>query len=194
MRVLELFSGTGSVGKVCRAKGYTVVSLDINGKADINCDIMDWQYEWYDKNSFDIIWASPDCTQYSKAKTRGVRDIEGANRLVLRTLDIINHFDPQYWFIENPQTGLLKSQPFMTDLPFVDADYCMYGKSYRKRTRFWTNLSETKLNMCNKKCGSFVNGRHVGSCGNGRKKYTDKAYSRNEKYEIPEGLLKVLIP
>ena len=194
MRVLELFSGTGSVGKVCRAKGYTVVSLDINGKADINCDIMDWQYEWYDKNSFDIIWASPDCTQYSKAKTRGVRDIEGANRLVLRTLDIINHFDPQYWFIENPQTGLLKSQPFMTDLPFVDADYCMYGKSYRKRTRFWTNLSETKLNMCNKKCGSFVNGRHVGSCGNGRKKYTDKAYSRNEKYEIPEGLLNVLIP
>ena len=194
MRVLELFSGTGSVGKVCRAKGYTVVSLDINGKADINCDIMDWQYEWYDKNSFDIIWASPDCTQYSKAKTRGVRDIEGANRLVLRTLNIINHFDPQYWFIENPQTGLLKSQPFMTDLPFVDADYCMYGKSYRKRTRFWTNLSETKLNMCNKKCGSFVNGRHVGSCGNGRKKYTDKAYSRNEKYEIPEGLLNVLIP
>ena len=138
MRVLELFSGTGSVGKVCRAKGYTVVSLDINGKADINCDIMDWEYEWYDKNSFDIIWASRDCTQYSKAKTRGVRDIEGANRLVLRTLDIINHFDPQYWFIENPQTGLLKSQPFMTDLPFVDADYCMYGKSYRKRTRFWT--------------------------------------------------------
>ena len=35
IRVLELFAGTGSVGKVCRKKGYEVISLDLQG-ADIN--------------------------------------------------------------------------------------------------------------------------------------------------------------
>tara|TARA_R110000782_G_scaffold116452_1_gene206481 strand:+ start:51 stop:653 length:603 start_codon:yes stop_codon:yes gene_type:complete len=199
MKVLELFSGTGSVGKVCKERGYDVLSLDIDGKADITCDILEWKYELYDKNSFDIIWSSPDCTQYSKAKSRGVRDIEGANKLVQKTLDIINYFKPKYWYIENPQTGLLKKQPFMMDLPFIDADYCMYGKPYRKRTRFWTNVKDVELNLCNKKCGSFIDGRHIGSCGTGgkgqghKKSYSNKTYTRDEKYSIPSELLNILI-
>ena len=41
MRVLELFSGTGSVGNVCRARGMDVVSLDRDMPADIRCDILD---------------------------------------------------------------------------------------------------------------------------------------------------------
>jgi adenine-specific DNA methylase len=35
MRLLELFSGTGSVGTVAKELGYNVVSLDLK-KADIN--------------------------------------------------------------------------------------------------------------------------------------------------------------
>ena len=46
------------------------------------------------------------------AKTTGVRKIEEANRISQRTIDIIRHFDPQYWIIENPQTGKLKEQEF----------------------------------------------------------------------------------
>ena len=43
MRILELFSGTGSVGKVAREMGHRVVSLDISNKykPDICADIMD---------------------------------------------------------------------------------------------------------------------------------------------------------
>jgi len=36
MKVLELYSGTGSVGKVCKERGFDVVSVDIDGRADIN--------------------------------------------------------------------------------------------------------------------------------------------------------------
>ena len=193
MRVLELFSGTGSVGRVCHEKGYDVISLDINGKADITCDILHWNYSEYPNTFFDIIWASPDCTHYSKAKTRGVRNLRYANSLVLKTLEIISYFNPRYWYIENPQTGLLKKQPFMKNIPFIDADYCMYGFTYRKSTRFWTNV-KAELKLCNKECGSFVNGRHLGSCGNFNKKICKLGrISKEQKYRIPSKLLHQLI-
>ena len=47
MRVLEQFSGTGSVGNVCKALGMDVVSLDRDMPADIRSDIMDWDYMAY---------------------------------------------------------------------------------------------------------------------------------------------------
>ena len=192
MRVLELFSGTRSVGKLCDAIGWESVSVDMILPADHQCDIMLFDYKQYPKDHFDVVWASPPCTEYSKAKSRGVRDIEGANKIVLKTLEIIEYFESEYWFLENPQTGKLKEQEFMKDLPYVDCDYCMYGKPYRKRTRFWTNKKK-ELKLCDKNCGSFVDGRHIGSCGNARSKYSDKSYSLHEKYSIPQDLLFTLM-
>ena len=117
MRVLELFAGTQSVGKVARELGFEVISLDRDMDADIKTDIMNWDYTQYEPKHFDIIWASPPCTEYSRAKTTGVRDIEGANAIVQQTLDIIEYFEPKYWMIENPQSGLLKDQLCMYGLP-----------------------------------------------------------------------------
>ena len=129
MRLLELFSGTGSVGNAFKDHGWDVVSLDRDMAADIRTDIMDWDYaiSEYEPGYFDFIWASPPCTEYSRAKTVGVRDIEGANKIVDRTWDIITHFMPTFWCIENPQTGLLKDQEVMRFVPYTDVDYCMYG-------------------------------------------------------------------
>ena len=58
MRLLELFSGTKSVGKVAETLGYEVTSLDLKN-ADINTDILNWDYKTYEPKHFDVIWASP---------------------------------------------------------------------------------------------------------------------------------------
>ena len=69
MKLLELFSGTGSVGKVAKELGYEVVSLDLKN-ADINADNLHWNYKQFKPNEFRIIWVSPPCTEYSRAKQR----------------------------------------------------------------------------------------------------------------------------
>ena len=107
MKLLELFSGTKSVGKVAEKLGYDITSLDLKN-ADINTDILEWDYKQYPIGYFDIIWASPPCTEYSEAKSRGNRNIEYANQIVLKTLEIIHYLQPTYYILENPQTGLLK--------------------------------------------------------------------------------------
>ena len=66
-RLLELFSGTGSVGRQWDGE---VVSVDIAGDEPTHrADILEWDYTFYDPNHFDVVWASPPCTQYSKART-----------------------------------------------------------------------------------------------------------------------------
>ena len=67
MRVLELFSGTHSVGKVCNEKGWEVISLDLKD-ADINQNILEWDYTMYPVGHFDIIWASPPCDTFSRLR------------------------------------------------------------------------------------------------------------------------------
>ena len=66
----------------------------------------------------------------------------------------------------------------------------MYGKPYRKRTRIWTNKT-LNLKLCNKKCGSMVGNKHIGSCGNGYK--TIKHYSVAEKHSMPPLLVQDIL-
>ena len=42
MRLLELFSGTGSVGNVAKNIGFEIISLDMDMEATIKTDIMKW--------------------------------------------------------------------------------------------------------------------------------------------------------
>ena len=137
-RLLELFCGTKSVGRAFEAAGWEVVSLDIVSKFEptILCDIRSWDYTTF-AGHFDMVWASPVCTEYSHALTTRPRRLLA---LVLSALEIIAHFDPLMWIVENPATGLLKTRPFMERLPWVDVTYCKYGTPYRKQTRLWTNM------------------------------------------------------
>ena len=162
MRVLELFCGTKSFSKRIEPYADEIVTLDFEADFEptICCDILKWDYTTFPQGYFDFIWASPNCKQWSVCNTippsERTLEIENSRLVVLKTLEIICYFNPCYYVIENPQTGYLKNMPMMKDIPYVDLDYCKYGYSYRKRTRFWTNIEWTPKPFCSKGGGYCI--------------------------------------
>lgn len=151
MKLLELFAGSRSIGKVAKELGFQVFSSDIESFEGIDyvVDILDFDIL---KVPFmpDIIWASPPCTGFSVSSI-GYHWTGGKNayipktgtaklgiEIVKRTLEIIEYFNPQYYFIENPR-GVLRKMDFMKDLKRYTVTYCQYGDDRMKPTDIWTN-------------------------------------------------------
>jgi len=144
---------------------------------------MDFDYKQFPKDAFDIIWASPPCTSYSNlqscwlgrkkkdgifTKEKMMKDMDEADKLILKTLEIINYFDCHYWFIENPATGKLKNREIMKNIPFYDVSYCMYSDwGYEKKTRIWTNKKGWNNLICDKSgsCGNMIDNKHKARMG-----------------------------
>ena len=179
LNVLELFSGTHSVGKCCESLGWNVVSLDLELPADHQIDIFDFDYKQYPQDTFDIIWASPPCTYYSNLQNcwlgRKKKDGEiltkekledhrkDSDNLIRKTLEIIDYFKPELWFMENPKTGQLKDREVVKGLNYYDVSYCMYSDwGYEKRTRIWTNKKNWNNLICDKSgsCGNMIESGH----------------------------------
>lgn len=201
MRILELFSGTGSVGKIAKEKGWEVVSLDLKG-ADINTNILDWDYKKdYKEGDFDVIWASPPCNTFSLLRASNIgrklkahngevftkelleNDIQTIGIPILRKAEeIIDYFKPKHWFIENPDTGQMKKY---VARPFYVVDYCRYADwGYKKPTRIWTNLE----GFIPKRCVCV--GKHEIRLGGKGDRETMKMISLKDKYRIPPELIK----
>jgi site-specific DNA-cytosine methylase len=195
MKILDLFSGTGSIPKQVKPEDECV-SVDISGdlhQPTILVNIMEWDYKSaFPAGHFDVIFAGVPCTEYSRlrdiCKNTKPPDIEKANKVVLKTLEIIDYFKPKFWYIENPDGGKLKEQEFMRDLPYHRVSYCMYGYDYRKTTRIWTNNTAFQPKICHKgSCGKTVDGKHIGSIG--QKSYVPLA----QKYSYPPELVRELL-
>ena len=148
VRILVLFSGTGSVEREF-AKCFpsaSVVTLDNDPRwqPDHLASMEDWDPTQYPPGFFDVIWASPPCTQYSQARTTGgPPDLKGADKSVKCTLDAIEYLKPKHWFLENPEgryPNALRLRSVVRKLPQpLFCTYCKYGERYRKPTCIWTS-------------------------------------------------------
>ena len=177
MKLLELFSGTGSVGEPFRAQGHEVISVDVDGRflqpGDIQEDILQLDYKslpWIP----DVLRGSPPCTEYSRAKTRGHRNLALADRLVAKWIEIRDHLlglNPNMlWFCENGASTLLWERGVSATLwPRVTTSYCSYsGPGYRKHTTFATKANWVPRPKCDPKtCTQMVDGCHLLSAQQG---------------------------
>lgn len=194
MRTLELFAGTQSFSKGVARAGGEAITVDILPKFKPThvADILTWDYTQYPPNHFNIVWCSPPCTEYSKAKTRGVRDLHLADSLVRRCFEILDYYMPKAWIVENVGTGLLvkRMDDIRPNLPSYLVDYCAYGKPYRKRTILWSNIP-LDLKLCSKKhCPQMIGNKHIGSVDNGTSRYNSVGISSVwEKDAIPDSLI-----
>ena len=201
-RALVLFKGTGSVDRSLEAAGFDVDSLDMDPKcaATWTSNVLDWQ-EWrqIEPGTYDFIWASPPCRQYSIARTtaKTPRNLVLADSIVARTLEIINHLRPRIWLMENPQTGLLKTRQVVEGLPFRDVCYCTYSDGVkhkcRKPTRLWGVLPAFQPRpMCTRAnpCQFSQTGKHPCAAQRFPSKpgRNEPNFSLNELYSMPAAL------
>ena len=152
MKVLELFAGSRSVGKIAEALEYEVYSSDINPFEGIDyvVDILE-----FDESEVpfipDIIWASPPCTSYSIAAIshhrkdgKATSDFAKKSDMMMERLQQIIEYYLKYnpdmiYYVENPR-GMLRKMDFMTYYPIRHTvTYCQYGDDRMKPTDIWTN-------------------------------------------------------
>ena len=210
MKLLNLFSGTGSVSKPWRAKGHEAWDVDVDSRfSPETCeDILQWDYTMLPFIP-DVIWSSPPCTEYSRAKTRGPpRNFKLADSLVKKALEIIHYFEKKnpalIWFLENGDSTLLWGRECVSDLNwFVQLDYCQYGTLYRKRTRIAHSMNvhwEPRPLCVPKTCPACPDGkRHLKSAQRGPDKTLrgeDRKFDRctvDELHALPKPLTEEIL-
>jgi hypothetical protein len=141
---LDLFCGLGGFSSAFTdSERWSVTTVDIEARfdPDIQADVFDLRPSDFG-TEFDVILASPPCTQFSLAASSLERFVDGepqtddardAVGLVYHTLGLINAITPEYWFLENPQ-GFLRQ---VIGEPAARVTYCQYGMDYMKPTDLW---------------------------------------------------------
>lgn len=152
MRVLELFSGTGTIARAFEEAGASVLTIDNNPKMrpDVVLDVLALSPAAFKRKygRFDVVWASVPCTCFSVVAARWhhfdkqhrplTEKADLGLRLLRHTLAIIRELDPTFYFIENPR-GQMRKMPEMRGRKRHTVTYCQYGGQFMKPTDVWTN-------------------------------------------------------
>ena len=142
--ILSLFDLTGIWSKPYKDNGYKVVQVDLQA----GIDILSWDYKAISKESVYGILAAVPCTDFAVSGARWFagKDQDGRTalsmKLVAKTKEIIDYFDPVFWVIENPIGRIHKLNPWMgTPVykfhPYEFAGYGFDNDRYTKKTCLW---------------------------------------------------------
>ncbi len=116
MKVLELFAGSRSIGRMAESLGHEVFSVDWTEYDNINL-VKDIEELTLDDIPFipDFIWASPDCTTYSIAGVRKHRkdSIIPTSDYAIKSDNVNKHFIGliKEWLILNPNMVFFIENP-----------------------------------------------------------------------------------
>lgn len=152
MKVLELFAGSRSIGKVAESRGHEVFSVDINAFEGIDL-VKDVDELLFSDIPFipDVVWSGTPCTTFSLAAISHHRNTDytpksdfafKCDRMNIK----VNHFINEWlklnsnllYYIENPR-GVLSKMYYMEGIPRTMITYCSYGDLANKPTNIFSN-------------------------------------------------------
>ncbi len=134
--IISIFDYSGSWSKPYKENSFNVIKIDIK----LGIDVLTWNYKSIDKNSVFGILAAPPCTDFavSGAQYWPTKDKSGATaksiRLVKKTLEIIDYFNPFFWSLEQPVGRITKLIPELKPFRLYSFNPCDFGDNYTKKT------------------------------------------------------------
>jgi site-specific DNA-cytosine methylase len=137
--IISLFDFSGHWPKPYLNAGYEVIKIDIK----TGTDILNWDYSTINKDHVFGILAAPPCTHFSKASSIHWfnYDVTGKTAssllLIQTTLQIIHHFKPIFWALENPPGRLSKIYPPIAPFKLLRFEPWEFGDPFFKQTEIY---------------------------------------------------------
>lgn len=134
LKMLDLFSGLGGASEAMIVRGWNVIRIDnvTKFKPDIVADLIHFR----PKGNYDLIWASPPCTDFARwamPESFGPRRIPHLD-LFKASIEIIQQLKPRFWIIENVRGSRMWVKELLGVPTQVIGPY-----------NFWSNLNIPKL-------------------------------------------------
>lgn len=141
--LVSLYDHSGNASRPYEENGWTVIKVDIKN----GIDILTWHYERLQADKVGIICMQP-CTCYALCGNRHKEErllsgeFQQHQKLVEKSKEIIEYFNPFFWQLENPKSDIHKKNPWIGQRPkliFNPCDYAGYdpepsNSRYNKET------------------------------------------------------------
>lgn len=160
--MIELFSGCGNISRAFRDIGFTTFSVDIRKRSgvcmpDLKADVLKLSSQDFPIKQPAVIYAAVPCNAFSNAAGNYYRDGTGYKestkyfqKLLRKTIALIEEMRPTLYFIENPKASLRYNKLMIdflarTSGTIKQCTLGSYGFVTTKPTDIFTNCAALSL-------------------------------------------------